>query len=266
MSRNVSDPPSTSSGRPVWDAFERGSPAGRALFKLYDGDCAGKKIGNRISQKNSDAHRRMLAEGKLVPKKVDPSKWGRREVQHVEPKVSYPIVYGAPAEVDRFENPGRPGYGGGKRKEDIIKITNKILDLEIQAQPIPEPSRPLIGEVEKNRYARHLEFNGAAPADITIESIKEKNAKKQPRKPLTRLEELEKLFDDITTEIEDRHKFLADMEAMGMKEKYEKQTMQEVSQRITQLQKLDTEIKKCHKIVGPKVSFAPPPAPVDEEQ
>ena len=39
---------------------------------------------------------------------------------------------------------------------------------------------------------------------------------------------------------------------MGTKERYEKQTMQEVSQRITQLQKLDEEIKKCQKLVLPK--------------
>eukprot|EP00959_Pyramimonas_sp_CCMP1952_P230828 4825450-Pyramimonas_sp.AAC.1 len=269
MSRTLSDPPSTSSGAPVWDAFDRGSAAGRALFKLYDGDCSGKKIGNRISQRNAAVQSRLVAEGLLVPKKVDPSKWGRREAssasfsnpkgwvdlwkrfgntgqglllryskhvrllfggtahhpnhrkligtceslgtcrlqaQRVEPKVSVPIVYGAPQDVDRFENPGRPGYGGGKRKEDVIKITNQILDLEIQAQPTPEPARALIGDKEKSRYARHLEFNGAPPPDITIESIREKNAMKAPAKKLTRLEELEKLFDEITVEINDRHK------------------------------------------------------------
>ena len=68
-----------------------------------------------------------------------------------EAKVQYPIVCGAPQREDAFENPGRPGYGMGKRKEEAIKLTNQLLDLEIRTQPKPEPARPAIGEKEKTR-------------------------------------------------------------------------------------------------------------------
>ena len=68
-----------------------------------------------------------------------------------EAKVQYPIVCGAPQREDAFENPGRPGYEMGKRKEEAIKLTNQLLDLEIRTQPKPEPARPAIGEKEKTR-------------------------------------------------------------------------------------------------------------------
>ena len=57
--------------------------------------------------------------------------------------------------------------------------------------------------------------------------------------------------------------FLADMEGMGMKEKYEKQTMQEISLRINQLQKLDEEIQKCQKIVTPRLNTVAAPTVVE---
>lgn len=55
------------------------------------------------------------------------------------------------------------------------------------------------------RYARKLEFNGRPPEEMPEGHFK----KPAPPKKLSRSEELEKLFDDVTAEIEERHQVLA---------------------------------------------------------
>eukprot|EP00241_Pyramimonas_parkeae_P008235 CAMPEP_0114241058 /NCGR_PEP_ID=MMETSP0058-20121206/9435_1 /TAXON_ID=36894 /ORGANISM="Pyramimonas parkeae, CCMP726" /LENGTH=152 /DNA_ID=CAMNT_0001353569 /DNA_START=1110 /DNA_END=1568 /DNA_ORIENTATION=+ len=114
----------------------------------------------------------------------------------------------------------------------------KQLEIDIRSTK-PQPSRSLIGDKEKTRYARKLEFNGRPPEEMPEGHFK----KPAPPKKLSRYEELEKLFDDVTAEIEERHQFLADMEKMGQKAKYEAQIMGEVAVRLKQLKKLDAEIK-----------------------
>ena len=37
-----------------WDALGRGTPAGRALFNLYNGDAKGKGYGNALNRHNMD--------------------------------------------------------------------------------------------------------------------------------------------------------------------------------------------------------------------
>jgi hypothetical protein len=51
----------------VWDLLGRGSPAGRALFNVYNGDSAGKSVGRRFSDRNRRAHEQKLATGWTPP-------------------------------------------------------------------------------------------------------------------------------------------------------------------------------------------------------
>ena len=55
---------------PPWELLGRGSPAGRALFKLYGWDQA-RTAGARFSQRNRARHSRALERG-YVPPKVEP--------------------------------------------------------------------------------------------------------------------------------------------------------------------------------------------------
>lgn len=143
--------------RGVWDSFERGSPAGRLLHKLYSKDPSGKRTGNALSNVNRAEVQRKVDEGRLVPLQVrhrpqlsrpdspqclkprgylaltpcvpwpvgasqhDANKWGKRVASKTDVSVAVPRVCGAPPQEDPFENPGRVRRGGGRKAEAQIK-------------------------------------------------------------------------------------------------------------------------------------------------
>mmetsp|Transcript_25633 Transcript_25633/g.35422 ORF Transcript_25633/g.35422 Transcript_25633/m.35422 type:complete len:241 (+) Transcript_25633:265-987(+) len=221
----------------VWDVLGRGSPAGRALHTLYSKDVGAKTKGNQASDINRARINRPEAR-KASP--VDPAMWGKSGKERSEVKVAVPLVYGAAADVDRFENPGRPGLPYTcKKQAGEIKVEQRQLDLEIRSNPHPVPKGPLIDEKEKIRYARKLEFNGRPPEEMPEGTFQPPKPKK---KPPTKLEELEKLFEDVTKEIEERNQFLADMEALGQRGKYEAKITSEIATRLHQLKVLDEKI------------------------
>eukprot|EP00854_Cymbomonas_tetramitiformis_P019764 gene19764-23639_t len=200
--------PTTSDGEAVYNVFDRSTPAGRALFAIYNGDNAGKKTGNKISGRNRAAHQKKL-EGGYVPTVIEEADWNKRKtdkpsLQQME--VPVPQVYGAVARDP--EAVGRPGLPFmGKKAERQIKAEAKQLDLEISAAPAPEYKGLQTNEKEKIRYARKLEFNGKPPEEMPEGHFK----KPVKREPPTRLQELEGLFADCVTAIEEREEFLADM-------------------------------------------------------
>jgi hypothetical protein len=56
--------------RGVWDAYDRGSPAGRLLHTLYSKDPSGKRTGQVLSNVNRAEVTRRVLKGSIVPNQV----------------------------------------------------------------------------------------------------------------------------------------------------------------------------------------------------
>lgn len=81
--------------------------------------------------------------------------------------------------------------------------------------PPPTLPGPLLDEKEKARLAELMRFRGRVP-DVTpedrAEAARHRGAASKPR---TRREELQRMFDAVSDEVEERRTFLQEMEALG---------------------------------------------------
>ena len=214
-----------------WDMLGRGSSAGRALYALYAGDLSGKDAGNKFSQRNRD---RFVKQLQTV----------NRSMQAVEPKPKKVPKSRAQVTVPKFTKKkksttqGNVSPKGGKKPANVIKHELNVLEEELRTE-IPQPSRTLIGDREKQRYATLLEWNGNPPP---------KNPNYVPKKTkrgMTQKEELRQLFDATMNEIEERRAFLTEMREGGKAEGYEQQIKAEIQTRIADLRKIDDLMQKA---------------------
>ena len=237
----------------LWDAFGRGTAAGRAVFNLYSGDNGGKQYGafandfNRLQMCVCDpATRRAPPEVEEALKKKTAIASAARATHA---RVRRPTNFtGAPPLMDAEAT--RASFEKNKARRPGVR-PKALSDLENAARreeaPLPPaPSRRLIGEQGKLRFQRLREFNGRLPEEQP-ENVRDGGAlkvlkRKDPSEETAR-EVAETLFREVAREIEERDVFLAEMRAAGIGARYEAAIRAEIAERVRVLRRLDGTIR-----------------------
>jgi len=151
----------------LYNLLGRGSPAGRALFNIYNGDSAGRRAGSEFHGRNKQAHERKLSKG-WQPSESYPSTPPPGPGNIKAPKVAVPRVGRGTDDSSRelVDERGRTyfhyqlRYGGRKSKAEIIQEVEKEW-----ANPSPQPAskRPLLDDKEKDRLATLMRWRGKPP-------------------------------------------------------------------------------------------------------
>lgn len=236
-----------------WDALGRGTPAGRALFNLYNGDSNGKRYGNLSNNYNVNRMKSVDPTTKRLPPQLEASLKKEAEVtaNRAKSRVSVPVPSGRRHLTEQEETELsflRAKYATRCRKGESEIRAEMAADPE-WARPIPAPSRPLLGEAEKTRLQRLREFNGRLPEDHQP-VVKKRGAGPAAPEYKNDYEVVEDMFAKVTLEIEEREQFLADMRAAGRGEKHETAIKAEIATRVRQLRTLDAKIKQMEAEAG----------------
>lgn len=193
----------------LYRLFGRDTAAGKALFNIYK-----KKITVPVPkprQKTAEQieNDRLAARPKLKPKpEIRVPKCG---IKHEAPVKELPM-----------------------RRKPLTAIRAESNDYE------PEQYRPS-GIVSKKNLAHEKERLQAAMEKYGAEGSPASTARTQPA-PSRVNEDVpykEQLYDQLIAEIEERHRFLEEMEALGQRKQYEAQVKAEISQRLAELRKLE---------------------------
>ncbi|KAJ7565382.1 hypothetical protein O6H91_02G058300 [Diphasiastrum complanatum] len=215
----------SSRAAPIWNTTGRGTAAGHALFRLYNGFAAAKNMGNHYSLQNRINMLRGLSFNHCSTPPGLLSK--------VQPKPTLKVPQFS-RQISRERVP-RSHQSRGKRKATIIlkQLKEDMTNLELP----PAPAKPPLDDKEKERLQRLFEWSGRGhkEEDLAPKVFRSsQGAKVQGSK-----EEKEHLLDLIAKEIEEREEFLKDMQKLGRTDAYQNQIRMEIQDRIKQMKKLD---------------------------
>eukprot|EP01062_Namystynia_karyoxenos_P075152 TRINITY_DN7234_c0_g1_i1.p1 TRINITY_DN7234_c0_g1~~TRINITY_DN7234_c0_g1_i1.p1 ORF type:complete len:262 (+),score=101.88 TRINITY_DN7234_c0_g1_i1:95-787(+) len=216
----------------AYRTFERGTPAGDALFRLY----GGKK------QMYSTVDEELLRRARELRLQREREAAGPKP--KVQPKSRARVAVPRPTgRVGRADDSQASGYSflparPGKRLEPASRADLFAIQAERAAQPAPP--RRHISEQDKDRLVQFMAHNGERPpSPPELPPVKPK-----PRQPPTELESLRELFAEVEQEVQERREFLADMRRAGQGKKYEAQIKAEVAERVQQLRSIDRMIRE----------------------
>lgn len=204
------------------------------MYNLYNGNTDGKNFGTSVSAYN---RQRLKTQEPRLPPQLE-ERLNKKLAEKPKPKVNVPHVgTGRRVRTNEEEDQWSAYRFTGRKLEAEIKAE---MDADPEwARPIPAPKGPLLDDKEKERFARLREFNGKLPED------KPRAPPPPPPRERTELEVLEDMFARVTSEIQEREGFLADMRDAGRAKAYEGQMKSEISVRVKQLKLLDTRIKEA---------------------
>lgn len=222
----------------VFISPHRDTPAGKALFKLYNGNQAGKSAGTAFHQRNKQQHDKKLATG-WAPPSLEPTK---PEIQR--PKVNYPSFGHYRPGEDEMNAARLRRIPHRKPGSEILKELQEEAEERRRAPP-PMPKGPLLDAAEKDRLAEMMRWHGKPPEKPTPEQQEEARRHRGVRdKPKSEREEVQQMFDQVMQEVEERQEFLADLQAAGgLKEDHINQVRLEIAVRIQDMQRLDRMLK-----------------------
>jgi hypothetical protein len=198
-------------------AFERGTPAGNALHKLYGGK---KSMDSTLDPVLLKQIQKMRAakEAQEQPKvPVVPKSRAHVNVPRLRGKATNDVL-------DEFRR--MPWYAFSRKPEHVIKKELR----DVTPGPAPMPKGPLITDKDKLKLEQIMEFGEVLPEGPVV--------RRQPQKATER-DRCLKLFNDIVKEIEERKEFMAEMEAQGRHKEFALKINGEISERIDELRKLD---------------------------
>jgi hypothetical protein len=229
-----SDRPAT---KDVHKLFDRATPAGAALYALYNAEeNESRTVGNAFSRRNAA----MIAKQRQ-----------RRAGQPLEPEPEKEVVPGSfEARQVRVPKVGRRkpqrGYYGPARPSkkpadqiisELVKDREQIISSnQLEAQRVA--TKTVDREVEKRRLARVHEMHGTDVKALE-QQIKVDARRREKAKPLA--EQIEDEFNMVMSEIEERHAFLAKMKELGKAADYEAAIKQEISERVSKLKVIDKQ-------------------------
>ncbi|KAF5835811.1 hypothetical protein DUNSADRAFT_6845 [Dunaliella salina] len=213
----------------LWKELGRDTPAGKALFKLYGGNKMGTNAGNTYDEANRKKMEAKIAAGWTPPPKAAPP-------PPVRPTVNVP-TFGRP----KFQMPAPVEMIPHRRP--ATKILRELEEeMERQRSQRPTPKGPLLDDKEKERFALMMRYRGKPPVatEKELEGCRMHRGQTQRK---SGLQELQQMFDQVALEIEERRKFLEDLEAHGaLKRETQHQVRWEIQQRVQDLAKLDQMI------------------------
>lgn len=255
----------------IWDNIGRGTPAGRALFAIYNGDNAGKKVGNHFSTLN----REVLGPNSNKRDTDTTPAWGSRSAIELK-KAKAGVMATKKVNIPRV---GKGGSGEGKSssvmaapinssslsngRRGAAAIKRDLYEIErgIRIDAARPKDGPVFDEAEKEMLVMKMAWRSKPPPEIeALLKSKEKGAgkvsehshKSQSIDCITNLNtenkdslaEAEMMFKSVLSEIQEREEFLEKMEVLGRKKQYEHTIQAEIGTRLGQLRKLDALINK----------------------
>ena len=232
----------------IWDALGRGTAAGRAVFNLYNGDCNGKAYGsfanefNRRQMACSDPSTRRLAPAVEEALKKDEHLLSSKRLSAA--KVRHPRNFkGRPDPTD--EEAEALAFAAARRVRPSVR-PRAVIDRENARAPVdgpPAPTRRLIGEAGKLRFQRLREFNGTLPEENPAlrATVSKPNHDERSESEVARME---RMFDTLAGEIDERETFLDTMRGAGRADEFETHIRAEIAERVHQLRRLDRYIRE----------------------
>eukprot|EP00756_Hemistasia_phaeocysticola_P003692 Hpha_TRINITY_DN12390_c0_g2::TRINITY_DN12390_c0_g2_i1::g.155830::m.155830 len=214
----------------AYQTFERGTPAGDVLFRLYGGKKAMPSMVDPVLLRRARANkeRRELAEAnKPVP------------IPKSRAHISVPRNMGKPSVADdsaprrHVYLPMRPGRKPQAASKDIV------IGIERDREAQPAPVMRHITDADKDKLVEFMQYNGEKPPTPPPAP-----KPRTPPRPKTELENLRELFAEISQEVDERKEFMDQMRELGKSKQYEKQIKLEVGERVQQLRRLDAMIRE----------------------
>lgn len=221
----------------AYKPFERGTPAGDAIFRLYH-----RKNMDSTLDPDLLAHlqklRREREKAELLA--VKPPLVPKSRAHVTVPKV------GSRRAQSCSDPHARLNAYGHKKKEATIRK-------EVSEQPPVEPpqlTKPAITEEDKMHFQQYMEYDGEIP---------QPRVAAQPQAPPSEYEVYESRFDELTREVAERKAFISDMKnpvcsdggkpcfiggaTPAERQATERRILSEIADRIAEMKKIDHFLK-----------------------
>ena len=216
------------SHKEAYKTFDRGTPAGRKLYNLY----------NKKSM-DSTLDPELLARLQKMRKQRE-----EEEARTVKPKA----VPKSRAHVNvpqmgrvRSSSAARPmQMRGGRKRADIIEM-----ELRQQApEPAPAPSKPLVTEKDKERLRQIMEYGEALPEPSSLPPAPRRAPPTMRQIKLGRFEELANEIGERREFLDDlRHGDMARTKAPAERQDAERRIVVEIEDRVAEMKEIDRWLK-----------------------
>jgi hypothetical protein len=232
-----SDASAVPATKDVHKLFDRATPAGAALYALYNAEeNESRTVGNAFSRRNAamiakQRQRRAAAPAEPEPEKeIVPGSYEARRVR-------VPKVGRRKPQRGYSYGPGRPSKKPADQIiSELVKEREQIISSnQLEAQRVA--SKTVDREAEKRRLARANELHGTDVKSLE----KEVKMDRRREKAKSLAEVIEDEFNQVMSEIEERHAFLAQMRELGKAASYEATIKQEISERVARLKVIDRQ-------------------------
>eukprot|EP00700_Malawimonas_jakobiformis_P003788 EC726699.1.p1 GENE.EC726699.1~~EC726699.1.p1 ORF type:complete len:221 (+),score=38.79 EC726699.1:62-664(+) len=194
----------------LYKVFGAGSAAGKALFNLYR-----KKIDVPVPKPKQKSHEQLMAEAEAAKPKAKP-----------KPAIRVPKF--------RPRSEPLPATVFIPKRKPLEQIRRETNDFQPEAFR-PTPGKFRNSDKEKQKLQDAFESAGAKKAAAVPGSAAAVSAAAAERDAKS------ELIDMLVQEIDERQQFLEEMAALGQREQYEAQIKGEISIRVAQLRKLETQ-------------------------
>eukprot|EP01083_Nonionella_stella_P277943 945086_1 len=208
----------------IYKKIGRDSEAGRLIYNIYN---SGKRFeykpNVKFKTKKSNPHAEHLAKIKS---------------KHEQVKSSRASVQIPPSRKKPRKPPPIFSMNGRKPQRRIVR---EMRD-NFPRHPQPPLNRPTKSRKEQIKHIQAV-FSGESEDTNASNSTM-----RRPIKPLpeSKSESLQKMFDSITSEIEERHNFLETMKKLGQDRKYEAQIKCEIAGRVRELHQVERMIDELN--------------------
>jgi hypothetical protein len=218
--------------------FGRGTPAGKAIFRLYNKKNMDSTLDPELLARLQKMRKEKEEEAKLnaPPKAVPKSR------AHVN--VPRPLACPEPtAEQVALRKLAMLGH---RRREDVIRECASSEPAPVRAAPL----RPAITEAEKDKLRQVMEFGQVLPAGAGAAGSSSNACGARQARPVQSL--YERRFDELTMEINERKQFLADMKLPGStlggktaaeRKATDQRILVEIRDRIQEMKELDEKLR-----------------------
>mmetsp|Transcript_12955 Transcript_12955/g.23045 ORF Transcript_12955/g.23045 Transcript_12955/m.23045 type:complete len:250 (-) Transcript_12955:156-905(-) len=228
----------------------RGSPAGKALYNLYNKG-EGTRAGNKYNDRNAVMHQNKLSTG-WVPTKPE-----KKLPVVSKPKVAVPTFTLHPPPSEERMAEYRVASIPHRRPIEVIRRQIEEEYERMRNSPMPPCTRTVLDEAEKDRLANFMRYRGKLPATInsgdasaaalrgpTSRKISTRTAGAGGEGERGRQKELESLFEAVVKEMDERREFLRDLERNGaLKKEILNSVSKEIRDRVKELEKIDSLIR-----------------------
>mmetsp|Transcript_34389 Transcript_34389/g.70922 ORF Transcript_34389/g.70922 Transcript_34389/m.70922 type:complete len:242 (+) Transcript_34389:51-776(+) len=168
-----------------------------------------------------------------------------------QPQQSFSSMSMSSSQYSMKPRPMNPKNSGGKKTASQI-----ALEVEKEGRPAPRPGRPGIDRnKEKQRLATIMQFEGNVP-QVQQRELATKTRHYAPPgsnradEPTDTVTALQRRFGELTTEVEENHKFLQDMKAAGQGGKYSDIVSGTIAEKCREMRDIDRQLEGASAATG----------------